>query len=206
VTCVRGTAVAYSSVGITDVERKMATHTEIRNDMQRRLPCRARDARTPITGGQTAKPVRAGGFTLIELLVAMMLFAVMVGTALAAFPRRPYAVWSAQAVLVSELRHARNDALTKGTHYRLIVGDASSWATYRLTFAGGVWVPVGAPVRSGTLPSGIEFISGVGKTFEFTTRGLMVTPDAATTVTIEDIDSSTARGVVIYPSGQVAPA
>jgi prepilin-type N-terminal cleavage/methylation domain-containing protein len=184
----------------------MTTHTRTRDDTQRRLPCRARDARATMRGGRACRPVRAGGFTLIELLVAIMLFAVMVGSALAAFPRRPYAVWTAQATVVSELRRTRNDALTKGTHFRMIVSDASNWATYRLALAGGVWLPVGGPVRAGSLPSGIEFVTGVGKTFEFTTRGLMVTPDAATTLTIEDIDTSKARGVVIYPSGQVAPA
>jgi prepilin-type N-terminal cleavage/methylation domain-containing protein len=146
------------------------------------------------------------GFTVIELLVAMSLFAVMVGTALAAFPRKPYAVWTAQAELVAELRRARNDALTRGDHFRLVLTDSNNWATYRLTLVGGAWVVSGAPVRSGTWASGAEITTGVGGQFEFTTRGLMLTPGAATTIVVQDVDSGYHRGVTIWPSGQVAPA
>ena len=107
----------------------MATPIRTRDDMQRRLPCRARDARATMRGGRACRSVRAGGFTLIELLVAIMLFAVMVGSALAAFPRRPYAVWTAQATVVAELRRTRNDALTKGTTVlesrRLVIVETS---------------------------------------------------------------------------------
>jgi hypothetical protein len=56
------------------------------------------------------------------------------------------------------------------------------------------------------LPVGIEFMTGVGKQFEFTTRGLMLSPDAATTLVIEDVESYKSRGVAVFPSGQVAPA
>jgi prepilin-type N-terminal cleavage/methylation domain-containing protein len=182
----------------------MATETTTIATMPRRTTCRRR-----VTGRST-HPIGAcravRGFTLIELLVAMMLFAVMVGTALAAFPRRPYAVWTAQADVVAELRRTRNDALTRGDHFRMVVTGPSTWATYRLTLAGGVWVPNPTPVRAGTLPGGIQFMTGVGKQFEFTTRGLMLTPDAATTLVIEDIESYRSRGVAVYPSGQVAPA
>ncbi len=181
----------------------MATEMEAMTTMPRRPTCRRRDAVTTVAPVRACRDVR--GFTIIELLVAMMLFAVMVGSALAAFPRRPYAVWTAQADVVAELRRARNDALTRGDHFRVVVTGPSTWETYRLSLAGGVWIPAATPVRAGTLPSGIEFMTGIGKQFEFTTRGLMLTPGAATTLVIEDVATYTSRGVAVYPSGQVAP-
>jgi prepilin-type N-terminal cleavage/methylation domain-containing protein len=182
----------------------MTTQIETMDRMPRRSTCRARDARATATRRSPCRDVR--GFTLIELLVAMMLFVVMVGTALAAFPRRPYAVWNAQADVVAELRRARNDALTRGDHFRMVITGPSTWETRRLTLVGGVWVPNATAERTGTLPTGIEFMTGIGKQFEFTTRGMMLTPGAATTLVIEDPESSSSRNVTVYPSGQVAPA
>lgn len=173
--------------------------------MQRRSTWRARDARATPPGAGACRDVR-GGFTLIELLVAMMLFAVMVGSALAALPRRPYAVWNAQADVIAELRRTRNDALTRGDHFRMIVTGASTWQTQRLSLVAGAWVADPTPVRTGTLPNGVEFTTGVGKQFEFTTRGLMMTPGAATTLVVQDTETFSGRGVTVYPSGQVAPA
>jgi len=146
------------------------------------------------------------GFTLVELCVAMGLFAIMVGTAMAAFPRTPYAVWTAQAELVAEFRRTRNDALTKGEHFRVVLTTPTTYATYRLTLVGGAWVPTGAPVRQGSLPAGAAMTTGVGGQFEYTTRGLMLAPGAATTIVVEDEDSAHQRAVTVWPSGQVAPA
>ncbi len=182
----------------------MATEIAATTTMPWRPAWRRRDGHATLTASAVCTNVR--GFTVIELLIAMMLFAVMVGSALAAFPRRPYAVWTAQADVVAELRRARNDALTRGDHFRVTVTGPSTWETTRLTLVGGVWVPEPSPVRAGTLPTGIQFMSGIGRQFEFTTRGLMLSPGAATTLVIEDVDTSKARSVVVYPSGQVTPA
>ena len=48
--------------------------------------------------------------------------------------------------------------------------------------------------------------TGVGGQFEYTTRGLMLAPGAATTITIEDDESAHQRAVTVWPSGQMAPA
>jgi hypothetical protein len=69
-----------------------------------------------------------------------------------------------------------------------------------------VWVPNGGPVRTGTLPNGAEMTTGVGGQFEYTTRGLMLAPGAATTITLEDDENAHQRTVTVWPSGQVAPA
>jgi prepilin-type N-terminal cleavage/methylation domain-containing protein len=182
----------------------MSTEHSIGTRLKRRTPCRARDRGATIPGGRSLKAVR--GFTLLELLVAIALLTVMAGTALPSLPRKPYAVWTAQTQVLAELRRARNDALTKGDHFRVDITGASSFVTYRMTLVAGAWVPNGAPVRTGSLPDGILFLTGVGKQFEFTTRGLMVTPDAATTLFMEDPDTAISRGVTVWPSGQVSAA
>jgi len=180
----------------TEIAANGATHG--------RAPWRKRDARTTPTTRSTSKGVH--GFTLVELCVAMALFAIMVGTAMAAFPRNPYAVWTAQAELVSEFRRARNDALTKGDHFKVVLASSTTYETYRMSFVGGVWVQDPTPVRHGTLPNGAEMTTGVGGQFEYTTRGLMLAPGAATTITIEDDENAHQRAVTVWPSGQVAPA
>ena len=182
----------------------MSTEIAANGATHRRAPWRTRDEHA--TPHQTSRSKRVHGFTLVELCVAMGLFAVLVGTAMAAFPRTPYAVWTAQAELVAEFRRARNDALTKGDHFKVVVTGPTTYATYRMSLVGGVWVQNPSPVRSGTLPLGAEITTGVGGEFEYTTRGLMLAPGAATTITIEDEDSAHQRGVAVWPSGQVAPA
>jgi hypothetical protein len=182
----------------------MATEIAANGSMHGRAPWRTRDARATPNSTSPSKRVRA--FTLVELCVAMGLFAIMVGTAMAAFPRTPYAVWTAQAELVAELRRARNDALTKGDHFKVILTGPTTYATYRMSLVAGAWVQNPSPVRSGTLPLGAAMTSGVGGAFEYTTRGLMLAPGAATTIIIEDEDNAHQRRVTVWPSGQVAPA
>jgi len=181
----------------------MATEIAANGVMHGRAPCRKRDAGSTAAMVSASKRVR--GFTLVELCVAMGLFAIMVGTAMAAFPRTPYAVWTAQAELVAEFRRARNDALTKGDHFKIVLTGPTTYATYRMSLVGGVWVQNPSPVRQGTLPLGAEMTTGVGGEFEYTTRGLMLAPGAATTITLEDEDSAHQRTVTVWPSGQVAP-
>jgi prepilin-type N-terminal cleavage/methylation domain-containing protein len=183
----------------------MATEFDTKRSTLGRAPWRKRDARATTRAVRRSNRVH-DGFTLVELCVAMGLFAVLVGTAMAAFPRTPYAVWTAQAELVAELRRTRNDALTKGDHFRMVLTGPTTWETHRLSLVGGAWVSGGAPIRQGTLPKGAAMTSGVGGQFEYTTRGLLVTPDAAATIVVEDEDNAHQRAVTVWPSGQVAPA
>lgn len=150
----------------------------------------------------------SSGFTLIELLVVMACFAVMVGTTAASLPRNPYGAWSAQAALIAEIRRVRNEALTKGDHFMLEITGPTSWASYRLTLDpdDDEWLVDGPPVRSGTLPDGTSFLTGINSEFEFTTRGLMVIPEAAITVLLNDSATNIHRGVTVWPSGQVSPS
>jgi hypothetical protein len=142
---------------------------------------------------------------LLELVVAFVFFAVIAGTALTVLPRNSYGVWGAQATVLSELRRARNEALTKGDHFRFRIPTTTTWETHRMTLSGGVWTAGASPIRSGTFPGGSTVTSTVPVSFEFTTRGLMINPGAATTITLRNPSTSYQRGVIVYPSGQVAP-
>jgi Tfp pilus assembly protein FimT len=180
----------------------MRTNDRAVRTTPQRSAWRARDARvTPRHGTGGAR----GGYSVVELLVAFVFFAIMAGTALSTLPRNRYGAWNAQATLLAELRRARNEALTKGDHFRVAIPTATTWTTHRMTLVGATWTPGASPNRSGTFPGQSLVTAGVGTQFEFTTRGLMINPGAATTITLKDPNSTYTRSVVIYPSGQVAP-
>ena len=157
----------------------------------------------------TSPPVRLHkaerGFTLIELLVVVGILGVLMGIAVPRLPQGSYALWTAQQQLLADLRATRSDALTKGDHFRFDVTAAGAYAEYRMTLVGNNWVASATPTRSRVLPSGVTFASGVGSSFEFNTRGLMLNPGAAATLSLSDARTSHTRAVTVWPSGQVAP-
>jgi len=170
-----------------------------------RPPWRRRDVKVARDTKMTRQASR--GFSLMELLVAMALFAIMAGTTWSSLPRNPYGVWGAQTQLITEIRRVRNDSLTRGEHFMLRITGANTWSAYRMTLdGGGDWIIDGSALRSGTLPDGTYFTTGVGNEFEFTTRGLMVTPDAAITILVTHSESNTTKGITVWPSGQVSPS
>jgi prepilin-type N-terminal cleavage/methylation domain-containing protein len=170
-----------------------------------RPPGRRRDAKVARDTKMTRQASR--GFSLMELLVAMALFAVMAGTTWSALPRNPYGVWGAQTQIISEIRRVRNESLTRGEHFMLRIVDANSWESYRMEQdADGDWLIDGSAIRSGDLPEGTSFTTGIGSEFEFTTRGLMVTPDAAITILMTHSESGITKGITVWPSGQVSPS
>lgn len=135
----------------------------------------------------------------------MSLMAIVLGIALPQFPRRPYALWTAHEQLLADLRLARADALTKGDHFRFDITGATTYREYRMQLVGGVWVVNGPPVRDRTLPTGVSFTTAIGAQFEFNTRGLMLNPGAATTITLNEASTGHTRLVTLWPSGQVMP-
>lgn len=145
------------------------------------------------------------GFSLIELISVLGAMAVVLGVAIPHVKSDRFALWAAQTQVISDLRRARTDALTKGDHFSFKVLTATTYAEYRLTLNAGTWQQLGSPVRNGSLPSPIQFTTGVGNVFEFDTRGLMVLPSAALTVSLQDAHTSSTRSVTVWPSGQVAP-
>lgn len=181
----------------------MSSNPKTHTRTLRQTAWRARDVRV---APRHVRRHATAGFSLVELIVAFVFFAVMAGTALSVLPRNSHGVWNAQATLVAELRRARNEALTKGDHFRVSITSATTWATHRMTLVGNVWTPGASPIRSGTFPGQTTVTSGVGLSFEFMTRGLMVNPSAAATIVLKDPNSPYQRSVIVYPSGQVAPA
>jgi type II secretory pathway pseudopilin PulG len=169
---------------------------------------RRRPSRTLDGGNASRWSIRygvAGGFTVIELVVTAGLLSVLLGIALINLPRTAYGLQDGNARLIADLRLSRNDALAKGDHFRLRVITKSTYSEYRMALQNdGTWAETGNPVRSRTLPTKIEFSGGVGSSFEFNTRGLLVTPDAAATLTLQDKTSNHTRQVTVWPSGQVA--
>jgi hypothetical protein len=139
------------------------------------------------------------------LLVSIALFSVLLGVAIPKAPQRPFVLWQANQQLLGDIRQTRADALTKGEHFRLTVTGGSSYYAQRLTLVGNEWTPIGPQIRSRTMPYGISFTSGVGASFEFNTRGLLVTPEAAAVIQIHDSITGITRRTTIWPSGQVVP-
>lgn len=172
-----------------------------------RLRGRARgrlgDARPSADRALAYKRERA--FTLLELIIAMAVLAISIGIALPHAPADAFARAQAMQLLLTDLRQARADALTKGDHFRVTVTGATTYETRRLQLVGGAWVPSGPAIRARALPGDVTFASGVGAAFEFNTRGLLVTPDAATTLELIHPDGGAPRRVTVWPSGQVVP-
>lgn len=160
--------------------------------------------------GDECLPVRqravhrgTAGMTLLEVLVSLALFVVILGVAMPRMTPDAYALWATQNMLLSDLRFTRAEALTKGDHFRFDVLDDTSWEVRRMRLVGGVWTPDGDPIRSRSMPAPVTFTGGTTLQFEFNTRGLLVLPGSAGTLTIHDNNTGHSKDIIVWPSGQV---
>lgn len=167
----------------------------------RRSPRRTRDVRMADRHGSEH------GFTLIELVVAVATLAVAAAVAIPHIPNRNFGLWNGHSQVIADLRRARMDALVKGDHYRVTIDDASTYTMVRLKDDDndGLWTPDGSTEQTRTLPDNVTFAEGIGESFEFNTRGLMVIPDAAAPLRLADSNTGKERWITVWPSGQVAP-
>jgi type II secretory pathway pseudopilin PulG len=179
----------------TSPRMKPVTH------MRGHSSARWRDANVALGG---TRDLRAGGFSLVEALVTVTLVAILFAIAMPHALPNAFNLWQAQVQLIGDLRLARTDALTKGNHFQLAVTTSSSYAIYRMTFNGATWAKSGV-VLSGTLPANVTFTRGGGATFEFNTRGMLILPGEAATLTLADGVTGHTRNVTVWPSGQVIP-
>lgn len=143
--------------------------------------------------------------SVIELLVTLSLVAIIVGIAAPRASSNGFEMWQAQAQLIADLRQTRADALSAGDHFILEVVDATTYREYRMSWNGTAWVKNVVAKRERTLPDGVVFSAGVGASFEFNTRGLLVLPDAAQSLRIHNAETGNERQITVWPSGQVAP-
>jgi prepilin-type N-terminal cleavage/methylation domain-containing protein len=175
--------------------------SEVIDTSPRRSPRRARDVRVPDRHGSEH------GFTLIELVVAVATLAIVAAVAIPHIPNRNYGLWNGHAQVIADLRRARMDSLVKGDHFRVTIDGATQYTMVRLTDddGNGIWTPDGDTARTRSLPAHVSFTEGVGESFEFNTRGLMVIPDAAAPLELTDSNTHATRWITVWPSGQVAP-
>lgn len=150
---------------------------------------------------------RERGFTLIEMVVTFALAAILMGIAVPHLPDRNYGLWTAHTQVIADIRQARADSIVKGDHFEVRIDDEQHYTVWRLRDPenDGIWLPDDVPVRSRVLPDSVTFTQGVGGSFEFNTRGLMVIPDAADSLRLQDSKTTEERTVTIWPSGQIAP-
>jgi prepilin-type N-terminal cleavage/methylation domain-containing protein len=165
---------------------------------------------TLVSAEQSPRHRSERAMTLLELIVSMAVFAVALGIAVPRGQNGAFALWSANEQLLVDLRKARADALSKGDHFMFLVTSATGYVEYRMKMnAGGAWVAQEPPVLTRTLPKGVIFTAGftdgTGASFEFNTRGLLVTPGEAASLAIYDAHSELTRQITVWPSGQVAP-
>lgn len=151
------------------------------------------------------RPRTRRGFSLIELVVVIGIVSAMAAVAM---PRREtgiFALRTAHSTLIADMRAARGRAIARSVHYRVEITDAQSYQVLELMEGGGGWVQNGDPEVSRTLPPNVSLSGGIGGGFEFNSRGLLIDPTAATTLTLVDSHTGKARTVDIWPSGQVVP-
>jgi prepilin-type N-terminal cleavage/methylation domain-containing protein len=147
------------------------------------------------------------GFTLIEMVVTFALAAILMGIAVPHLPDRNYGLWTAHTQVIADIRQARADSIVKGDHFEVRIEDDQHYSVWRLRDPefDGTWVADPQPVRSRVLPDNVRFTEGVGASFAFNTRGLMVIPEAADSLRLQDTHNGQERTVTIWPSGQIAP-
>ena len=137
--------------------------------------------------------------------MTLSLVGIIVGIASPRASSNGFDMWQAQAQLIGDLRQTRADALSGGDHFVLEVVNATSYREHRMSWNGTSWVKNVIAKRQRTLPDGVVFSAGVGASFEFNTRGLLVLPDAAQSLRVRDSDTGHERQITVWPSGQVAP-
>ena len=137
--------------------------------------------------------------------MTLALVGIIVGIASPRASRSGFNMWQAQAQIVGDLRQTRADALSGGDHFVLEVVNATTYREHRMSWNGTAWVKNVVAKRLRTLPDGVVFSAGVGASFEFNTRGLLVLPDAAQSLRVHNAETGNERQITVWPSGQVAP-
>lgn len=144
------------------------------------------------------------GFTLIELLVVVGLMAIVAAIAVPSLGRRPLDAATAQQLVLSNLRLARANAVTRGVHYEVAFqSNALTISRMAMNTADGSWEADESTARTVALPRSVNVAGdAVDARVEFNTRGIAVNLDEVLAVELHAATGQQRR-VEVWPSGQV---
>lgn len=124
------------------------------------------------TGGHSAMLLPSAsenrGFTLVELVTTIVILGVLVAVVAPRFPG--FSTFSGKAArdqVVSGLRYAQQQALSRNRSARFVFGGTTYQVQYR--DAGGTWHTVPVPGSGGTswsLPGGVRFSGSGNRAFD----------------------------------------
>jgi prepilin-type N-terminal cleavage/methylation domain-containing protein len=142
------------------------------------------------------------GYSLAEMMVVMAIASVTAAVALPHFDTRRENINTAVQQLISDLRFARTQAITHGTHY-CVHRTSRGYEVRRLKLQGTSWT-LDRVVRKIALPAGVTFDSWYH--FKFNTRGMQVyftnpSNPEPTYLTARDGFGAETQ-VSVWPSGQ----
>jgi prepilin-type N-terminal cleavage/methylation domain-containing protein len=151
---------------------------------------------------QRARHVRSQqGFTLVELLVAVSIFGVLAAAGLPHIDTRRQDVQTVTKQVIGDMRWARTRAITSGTHFAVHFPDSQRYEVQRMKQVGANWV-VDEVVKEVALPDHIEIFLWP-TSYEFNTRGMMITTEWASYPLVWDGRYSGWHTIAIWPSGQI---
>lgn len=145
----------------------------------------------------------AHGWSLLETVVALAILGVLLVAAFPYLTPRPMNLRADVNDFVANLRLARDLAISRTTHYRVVVVDRTSYALEKLDWDVREW----RPERLVRLRENVRFASAtrVGQGVEFDSRGRVV--GAATgqvlPFTLEDPTRGEQRSVTVSGAGAV---
>jgi prepilin-type N-terminal cleavage/methylation domain-containing protein len=144
----------------------------------------------------------ASGYTLIELLVAVGIFGVLAAVGLPHVDTRRQDIQTTTKQVIGDLRWARTRAITSGVHFAVNFPDNASYEIQRMQQAAdGTW-SVDEVVKEVALPPHIQIFLWP-TTFEFNTRGMMISTTWATYPFLWDTAYSGFHMISVWPSGQI---
>jgi prepilin-type N-terminal cleavage/methylation domain-containing protein len=145
------------------------------------------------------------GYSLIELMTAIGICGVLVASAIPHVDTGRTDLDSTMAQLIGDFRWAQTRSITSGVHHRIQWTGTQTYQVQRMKQnADGSW-SVDQVLRRVTLPGQIAATPAV-TSYEFNTRGMLVSIAAQSLITLNDPRfGSAARRVAAWPSGQVQP-
>jgi len=141
----------------------------------------------------------------MELMMTVVLIGVLIGAAIPHLDTRRESINGAVHSVVGDLRFTRARAITSGTHYAFDVPDPHTYRVQRMTNDGTAWV-ADSVSREVSLPEHVELILEGADALEFNTRGMMISTEVTSTLSLHDKRFGAVRTLFIWPSGQIQHA